>query len=222
MARSTTRFRYRSVAAAVALGVVAVAIAAISLRPLRPANPSAALSFAFKKGDPDEVGAGENKRALMGPKDARWPEYSAEVEAYLLRAYPGAEVPGEATTGRHTGWAAMKTAHALDGAWELIGPSKATYPAVLNPFLFDGAPYVAGGRVTAMALRPACTPGSAGYTLRPRAAACGAPRKRSAGPNWEYVSGSFGDQRHRFDADGSERSVRQHAVCRHRRAERVG
>ena len=37
------------------------------------------------------------------------------------------------------------------GAWESIGPSKATYPAVLNPFL-DGGQYRASGRVTAMAI----------------------------------------------------------------------
>ena len=52
-----------------------------------------------------------------------------------------------------------RVAHAA-GAWQLIGPSKATYPAVLNPFLFDGAQYVASGRVTAMAIGPSCKPGA--------------------------------------------------------------
>ena len=75
---------------------------------------------------------------------------------------------------------------------ELIGPSKATYPAVLNPFLFDGAQYVASGRVTAMAISPTCTPGKC--TLYVAAAGGGVWRTDKAlnGSNWQFVSGSFG------------------------------
>src|SRR6185436_7681774 len=89
--------------------------------------------------------------------DARSADYSAAVEAYLLRAYPEAEVPGEATLAARAGWTTLNASTHSGGAWQLIGPSKATYPAVLNPFLFDGAQYVAAGRVTAMAIAPTCT-----------------------------------------------------------------
>ena len=42
--------------------------------------------------------------ALIGPVDSRSPDYTSEVEAYLLRAYPEAEVPGEATLAARNGW----------------------------------------------------------------------------------------------------------------------
>ena len=74
----------------------------------------------------------------------------------------------------------------------MIGPSKATYPAVLNPFLFDGAQYVASGRVTAMALSPSCRPGNCALYVaarrRRRVEGQGHARRK---PNWQFVSGSF-------------------------------
>ena len=144
---------------AIVLVAAAAATTFIVLSYRAPAvRPTTVPPFVLKKGDPDAREPGENKRALIGAMDERWPDYTPEVEAYLLRAYPEAEVPGEATIAASNGWNAMKAGPHSDGAWELIGPSKATYPAVLNPFLFDGAPYVASGRVTAMALAPRCTP----------------------------------------------------------------
>src|ERR1044072_4997447 len=149
--------RLAVVSVLVAIAVVTVAVAAAT-RITRKESP-AARAFAFKKGDPD-IEPGDNKRALVGPNDSRWPDYTHEVEAYLLRAYPEAEVPGEATIAAWNGWKALSAGPHSPGAWGLIGPSKATYPAVLNPFLFDGAQYVASGRVTAMAIAPTCSKNS--------------------------------------------------------------
>src|SRR5262249_43063179 len=74
---------------------------------------------------------------------------------------------------------------------ELLGPSKATYPAVLN-FLGDHAPYVTAGRVTAMAIAPTCTKQSCRMWV---AAAGGGiwrtTKALSGNPDWEFVSGSF-------------------------------
>ncbi|PYQ46277.1 MAG: hypothetical protein DMF77_01435 [Acidobacteria bacterium] len=101
-------------------------------------------------------------------------------------------MPGEATLNARSGWAALNASAPSAGSWQLIGPSKATYPAVLNPFLFDGAQYVASGRVTAMAIAPSCTQNQC--TLYVAAAGGGVWRTDKAlqGSNWRFVSGGFG------------------------------
>ena len=176
--------------------VLVAALAAttfIVLKHRAPAvRPTTVPPFVLMKGDPDAREPGENKRALIGPMDERWPDYTPEVEAYLLRAYPEAEVPGAATIAAINGWNAMKAGPHSDGAWELIGPDKATYPSVLNPFLFDGAPYVAGGRVTAMALAPTCTPQKCRLYVAAAGGGVWRTDKALGGSNWEYISGSFG------------------------------
>ena len=148
---------------------------------------------ALKLSDPDAKPSRDNKRAVVGPNDAHWPDYTAEVEAYLLRAYPAAEIPGDATLAARSGWAALNASAHSDGAWQLIGPSKATYPAVLNPFLFDGAQYVTSGRVTAMAIGPSCRPGAC--PLYVAAAGGGVWKAQDAlagSPDWQFISDSFG------------------------------
>ncbi len=125
-------------------------------------------------------------------EDSRNPESTPDVEAYLLRAYPATEVPGDATLAARSGWAALNAGAHSTGSWQLIGPSKATYPSVLNPFLFDGAQYVASGRVTAMAISPTCTQSKC--TLYVAAAGGGVWRtdKALTGSNWQFTSNSFG------------------------------
>src|SRR5215471_184661 len=98
------------------------------------------------------------------------PDETPGVEAYLLRAYPATEISGDST----------------------LGPSKASYPAFLDQFLFDGAGYVASGRVTAMAISPTC---NQGHCLLYVAAAGGGVWKTDKalnGANWQFISGSFG------------------------------
>jgi hypothetical protein len=171
--------------------VALVAVAVVAIKRFTQAAPPLERGLAFAKGDPDDR-PGENKKALVGPNDERWPDYTPEVEAYLLRAYPEAEIPGEATLNARAAWAALNASAHSSGEWQLIGPSKATYPAKLNPFLFDGAPYVASGRVTAMAISPTCS--GSQCTLYVAAAGGGVWRTDKAlnGGNWEFISGSFG------------------------------
>jgi hypothetical protein len=124
--------------------------------------------------------------------EGRSPDSAPGVEAYLLRAYPEMEIPGDATLAARSGWAALNAGAHSTGAWQLIGPSKATYPHQLDPFLFDGAQYVASGRVTAMAISPNCTQGKC--TLYVAAAGGGVWRTDKAlnGSNWQFISASFG------------------------------
>jgi hypothetical protein len=173
--------------------LVAVAVASLAIdRPMfGDPDSESEREGAFMKGDPD-AGPGANKRALIGPNDQRWPDYTPEVEAYLLSAYPEQEIPGEATLAAHAGWNAMDAAAHSPGAWELIGPSKATYPAVLNPFLFDGAQYVASGRVTAMAIAPTCSPNSCRLYVAAAGGGVWRTDKALNGSNWEFVSETFG------------------------------
>ncbi len=186
-----TRFSHLRLATMAAVGVAAVIVAVVAVKKSHPTSSPTARAFVFKEGDPD-MRPGDNKRALIGPNESRWPDYTPEVEAYLLRAYPEAEVPGEATLNARNGWAALNASAPSAGSWQLIGPSKATYPAVLNPFLFDGAQYVASGRVTAMAISPTCTQNQC--TLYVAAAGGGVWRTDKAllGSNWRFVSGGFG------------------------------
>jgi len=187
-----TRSSHWRLATAIGVGLAAVVLVSVAVRTARPTSAPTARGFAFKKGDPDMVQPGDNKRAIIGPNEPRWPDYTPEVEAYLLRAYPEAEVPGEATLAARNGWAALNASAPSNGSWQLIGPSKATYPAVLNPFLFDGAQYVTSGRVTAMAISPTCTQSQC--TLYVAAAGGGVWRtdKALTGSNWRFVSGGFG------------------------------
>ena len=194
---------YTRLAALSVLLAGAVVIAFVGARALTPAASPAARGLAMKKGDADRT-PGANKRALIGPNESRLADYTPEVEAYLLRAYPEAEVPGDATLAAQSGWAALDESAHSTGAWQLIGPSKATYPAVLNPFLFDGAPYVASGRVTAMAIAPGCHgkgdkddkegDEDGRCTLYIAAAGGGVWRTDNAlnHPDWKFVSDSFG------------------------------
>jgi hypothetical protein len=131
------------------------------------------------------------KKALEDESD-RAPDKTPAAEAFLIRAYPATDIPAAASLAARAGGLALNAGPHSTGSWQLIGPSKATYPAVLNPFLFDGAQYVASGRVTAMAIAPNCSVGKC--TLYVATAGGGVWRTDKAldGSNWQYTSASFG------------------------------
>jgi hypothetical protein len=122
------RFSFTELAVAGVLVAAAIVIALVAAKRFQQTESTAARGVAFKKGDPDRMEPGANKRALVGANDSRWPDYTPEVEAYLLRAYPEAEIPGEATVAALNGWKALNASAHSTGAWQLIGPSKAIYP----------------------------------------------------------------------------------------------
>ncbi len=97
----------------------------------------------------------------------------------------------EATIAAQREWAALNAGPHSPGSWQLIGPSKATYPGVLN-FLGDGAQYVTAGRVTAMAIGPSCAPGACAIYVGAAGGGIWRAKDGLAGsPRWEFVSGSF-------------------------------
>ena len=149
------------------------------------------------KGDFDETKIGEKKigenvEERIGANEVRNPNLTPDVQAYLLRAYPEKNIPTDASFAAQTGWAALNGESHSGGNWHLIGPSKATFPGVLNA-LGDGAQVVVAGRVTAMAIAPSCS--ERNCTIYVAAAGGGVWRTRNAlagQPNWTFVSGSFG------------------------------
>src|SRR2546421_2870155 len=117
------RYSSRRLTAAIVMGVAAVVTAGVALRTSDSSTTPTSRAFAFNKTDPDMLRPADNKRALAGPNESRFPDYTAEVESYLLRAYPEAEVPSDATLTAWSGWAAINASAHSTGAWQLIGPS---------------------------------------------------------------------------------------------------
>jgi len=140
-----------AVAGAVGIAVAAMAVAMVKT-PRTTSSP--VQGFAFKRGSAD-LQPGGNKKALFGASEFRWADYTPAVEAYLMRAYPGNEVPWEATLAAKSGWESLNANAHSNGTWQLIGPSEANVPGVWNA-LGDAAPYITAGRVTALALSPKC------------------------------------------------------------------
>ena len=86
------------------------------------------------------------------------PAATYEAEQAAIRAYPGDSIPPDATFNARLAFQSIKTGGNAFAQWSPIGPlSEARYPGVLDVFLFDGAEYVASGRVTALAIAPSCT-----------------------------------------------------------------
>src|SRR5256714_2321582 len=177
------------IAGAGALLIAAVGLAFTSARLERASVIPTSLTHHKEVQD---VESGRNKAAVFS--DFRRSDYNPATESYLLRAYPADEVSSEATVGAWNGWASVNGKKHSPGVWQLIGPSQASVPGVLN-LLGDVAPYITAGRVTALALAPNCTEGKC--RLYVAAAGGGVWRTDKAlhpnpSQNWQYISGSFG------------------------------
>ena len=98
--------------AAAAVGLLAARQRAIESRASQLLKARAD-AIVVAKGESEGWKAGRNAEAAIGASESRVPDATAEVEAYLLRAYPEAEVPGGATLAAWNGWSALK-ARAFD------------------------------------------------------------------------------------------------------------
>ncbi len=188
----TSVFSYLRVAVAGTLVLAAVALAVTTAKMSTPLRTTQKPAYTPKKADADFFKPGRNAETAV-VAEAKNPDSSPEIEAYLLRAYPSDEVSGDATLAAKAGWASLNAGAHAPGSWQLIGPSKATYPAVLDPFLFDGAQYVASGRTIAFAIAPNCTTQNCTLYLAAAGGGVWKTTKALAGSqNWQFVSGSFG------------------------------
>src|SRR5579864_1700658 len=152
---------------------------------------SRADAIVVKKADAGEMKVGRSREAAIGANEQRSPDSTPDVQAYLQRAYPAADISIDSTLAAQNGWAALNSAAHSAGTWQLEGPSKATQPGILD-VLADGAQYVTAGRVTAMAIGPSCSHGSCPVYVG--AAGGGVWRARdglTGSPRWEFISGNF-------------------------------
>ena len=120
---------------------------------------------------------------------------AAAAEDYAAQAYPADGIPLQATLNAQSAWHRAQSrgvgrGRNQPGQWALAGPSHADYPDVLT---FSGANYVASGRVTALAIDPACSHGRCRVWVA--AAGGGIWRTDNAlsgnGASWTFLSDSF-------------------------------
>src|SRR6266498_4391922 len=194
---SSNRTRFFSLVRITSASVLLTAAAAMAFVAAKPSGPLWAKSGsknAVNKFNQNRVQLFRNKLAMPGPEREGGPTAGAQ-EAYANRAYPAPYVPFTLTRNAHRAWADVmarapgKGINVL-GGWTLAGPSIANFPDVLT---FSGTAYTTSGRITALAVDPACS------TRRCRvwAAAAGGGVWRTtnalsgSGANWTFVSGSF-------------------------------
>src|SRR5260370_4629952 len=185
--RSMRSFRL-AVLGVAALVLAASATALVVARRTGTQGTRSVQPFVHQKEDPLRLAAGRSAEAAIGPNEVRNPDSTPDVEAYLQRAYPAGEITLDQTLAAQNAWAALAAGASSPGSWQLIGPSTAKVPAVLN-VLGDIADYVTAGRVTAMASGPSCQPGACPVYV---GAAGGGIRRTPDGlarsPQWQFVS----------------------------------
>ena len=176
-------------------GTVAVVLTALTIQSVKGRasrlSMARASAIVFKKGNPEEMKPGRNREDSVGETEQRSPDSTPDIQAYLLRAYPAAEIPLAATLAAQSGWTSLNAGAHSTGSWQLVGPSKATQPGVLN-VLGDGSQFVTAGRVTALAIGPSCVPSACPVYVG--AAGGGIWRAGdglSGNPQWQFVSASF-------------------------------
>jgi len=180
-----------AVAGVAALALVAAAVALAAARKSSVASARSVQPFVHAKGSPLGIAAGKNAEAAIGPNEVRNPDSTPDIEAYLQRAYPAAEITMDQTIAAQNAWAALAAGGGSPGTWQLIGPSMAKVPAVLN-VLGDNADYVTAGRVTAMAIGPSCQHGACPvYVGAAGGGIWRTPDGLAGSPQWQFVSGSF-------------------------------
>src|SRR5215208_3401362 len=151
---------------------------------------SARAGFSPKKdGDPDAGAQKDTASVEKGPA-----ALTAAQEEFAQRAYPAEGIPIELTQTAQQAWNAVKLraigkGKSSPGQWSMMGPSSANMPGLL---VFSGADYTTSGRITALALDPACT--STRCRVWVGAAGGGIWRTTNGlagAPTWTFVSGSF-------------------------------
>ncbi|HET7855529.1 MAG TPA: hypothetical protein VFL41_03645 [Gaiellaceae bacterium] len=136
---------------------------------------------------------GGNEAYRVGKNEDRTPAGTAEAQEARWRAYPGTvdEISFEATLRARSAFQSLRSrSMSASGAWQLIGPSSATYPGVLN-VLNDGDQYVASGRTIAMAIDPHCTRSRCRLWIGAAGGGVWRTDKALQGSNWEYLSGGL-------------------------------
>src|ERR1700737_832406 len=99
------RYARLAIAGLLAIVPVAAALALIVVTRSGPSGGRVARALPFKKGDSEEFAKRKNVGAAIN--EARDVDFTPDVEAYLLRAYPADDVPAEATLAAQDGWSGL-------------------------------------------------------------------------------------------------------------------
>jgi len=179
--------RVRSFAVAAAAAVLVIGAVSSGTFLARSNDPAyqAVIDFGKHGNETKELLAGVPNE---GPEDT----YAAEQAA--LRAFPADEVPPEAAINSQNTFQSFRQSGRTAGTWSPIGPlSRAQYPGVLDQFLFDGAPFNASGRVTALAIAPSCSLARCRVYLGAAGGGVWATDRALSGSfaTWSYLSGSL-------------------------------
>jgi hypothetical protein len=186
--------RYRRPAFALGL-VLAVSVLVAGIAGSQHGTIFAAKS-AKLRGDPDAMrirGAKNRAIAARPSRENLGDPASLAAEQIANRAYPASSLPfglQQAAAKDFTNSILPRGPFDSSNSWNLVGPSTATYPPVLNRTLGS---YVASGRITALALAGTCVTGNCRLWLA--AAGGGIWRTDDAlsnTPAWTFLSGSFG------------------------------
>jgi hypothetical protein len=174
----------RPLIAVALLALVAAALAVFAGSDHR----SAVAHTRYLKNDPDARPAATGSSGLGSPDSA----LSQEIAAL---AYPSSSLKESLFTnaqnyyGQHIKGRAKKHSK----GWQLVGPQTGTQPAVLNFFDFQASDFQVSGRVTAMAVDPACDTNHCRLWIA--AAGGGIWRNDNAldsHSKWTFVSDGFG------------------------------
>ena len=194
---SFSRNRFASAVRFATVGTLLFAALAMAFVAVKPSIRFLAKSDsknAINKFNQNRAALFRNKLAIPGPEQDGGPTAAAE-QAYANRAYPAPYVPFVLTRNAHRAWANVmarapgRGVNAL-GGWTLAGPSTANFPDLLT---FSGVPYTTSGRITALAVDPACS--SRRCRVWAAAAGGGVWRTNNAlsgsGASWTFLSGDF-------------------------------
>jgi hypothetical protein len=115
-----------AIASAIALVVGAAAIYRIAAESSRVTRTRAD-AILLKKGDADSLKVGrtaETTPTAIGPHDQRDPNSTPDIQAYLQRAFPAADIPVEATLAAQSGWASLNAAAHSPGPGSSLAPAR--------------------------------------------------------------------------------------------------
>ena len=180
------RFQSRRPLVALALVVLtAVGIAAIGAAQHQGKLPNRPR---YLKSDPDARTTAGRAHNLGGPAS------QADQQVAAL-AYPSSALTASVLKNESTFFNAnvRGRSHIHAKSWQLVGPSTATSPAVLNVFDNQAADLGVSGRVTAIAVDPTCSANACRVWM---AAAGGgiwrSDNALSGNANWKFLSDGFG------------------------------
>jgi hypothetical protein len=171
----------------IALALVVLAAVAVAAFGARQGHAPGVVRYL--KSDPDARGVISTAGNLGSPS-------SWAAEEVAANAYPSSSLKASQMNNERNDWHGKIQGRGdfhSDRGWQLVGPSTATSPAVLNTWDNNLSDLGVSGRVTALALDPGCDTHSCQVWLA--AAGGGIWRSQNAlssNPHWTFLSDGFG------------------------------